>query len=156
TVLQLCGQTGSEPSIDASWPALLSQICAPTLGATTSRARADRYVTVPSDSTKSSQHCSRMPSPNQPCAASWTCVSSSSSALEPTCHSGWCSMPPYAPPPQLTLTVPALLPNRYGPIVFSIQSNAARRWALPVCAFVCSPGRYHTLSSVPAVVAPSG
>ncbi|MGE5184328.1 MAG: hypothetical protein ACM31C_19800 [Acidobacteriota bacterium] len=111
---------------------------------------------MPSDSTKSSQHAMRMPSPNQPCADSCTLVSSEDSAIDAMCTNGWCSMPPNAPRGQPTDTAPNFGPNRYGPSVCSNQSNAATRCAVPACAFASSFGRYHTEICVPAVVVPSG
>src|SRR5258705_3406679 len=65
-------------------------------------------------------------------------------------------MPPYAPGPHITETEPAFGRNRYGRIVVSTHSNAARRCAVPACAAASSPGRYHTDSAVPAAVVPSG
>ncbi len=69
----------------------------------------------PSDSTKSSQQAIRTPLPNHPWAASWAWISATSNASAATCQYGWCSMPPYAPGPQLAETEATASPNVYGP-----------------------------------------
>src|SRR6185295_18324415 len=65
-------------------------------------------------------------------------------------------MPPKPPIGQVTDTPPALLPNRYGPIVFSYQSNTATRFAPPCVTLGSSPARMNSEIWVPAGVVPSG